>query len=463
MAFLAVLLTLECEHMRFSGFRELLSHWNRETPDAPAFLYGAEEKLCISYSAFYQTVMDEAERLRTEGKTCLGILCDGSLGCVTEIFAANLAGLQIVLLDPTLPASALSELVSYTDTDCLWGNAALCDALASALTGGVKDGTGKILFFTSGTTQHAKAVVLSDASLCSSAWNGGEMLPLSRDDVLLSILPLNHVFGFVCGLLWGMSFGCTVALGRGPRHYFDDCDFFRPTAISLVPAMLAFFLRQKLMNEELRLVLIGAGGCPIEHIQAARAMGKRVSFGYGLTETSSGVAISTGDDPYAMAVCPDDRITLDGDGEILIQAPTCMMAGYYKMPSETAEILRDGVLHSGDLGFFDAEGKLHITGRKKEMFVLPDGTKVFLPEYESELAACLGNPELALILREEKPVLVFSGQADPDTLMEKLRPLMERKPRGQRISRVIVIDEKLPRTATGKVKRMELEEKVSLL
>jgi Long-chain acyl-CoA synthetases (AMP-forming) len=113
-------------------------------------------------------------------------------------------------------------------------------------------------------------------------------------------------------------------------------------------------LKYRALNPELRTILIGAGGCPPEILTAAKATDARVCFGYGLTETSSGVALSLGDgDPYAMTVCPDDRITIAEDGEVLIEAPTCMMQGYWRHPEDTAAALRNGVLHTGDLGTLD--------------------------------------------------------------------------------------------------------------
>ena len=444
--------------MRFDGFEHLLSYYADSCPDAPALRYETET---LSFAALYRRVHERAKELRDEGKSCLGLLADGSLDCVIEIFAANLAGLQLVMLDASLEVPLLKTLIRYTDVDLLWGDEDLKEELSSALMSGVKDGAGRILFFTSGTTERAKAVVLSDHSLCQSAWNGSAKLPLSPEDTLLCLLPLGHVFGFVCGLLWGMSCGACVALGRGARHYLDDCVFYRPTAVSVVPMLLGFLLRQRCVNPELRLVLVGAGDCPPALLQAAGAMGLRVSFGYGLTETSSGVAISVKGDPYAMEICPDDTITLAEDGEILIEAPTCMMQGYYKRPDATHEVLRDGVLHTGDLGRFDEEGLLHITGRKKDILVLSDGTKIYLPEYESALMQTLEHTDLAVTLRDDRPVLVYSGEGDADAIAEKLRPVIAELPRGQQIAKIIVTDEPLPRTATGKIKRWELQQKVS--
>ena len=445
--------------MRFDSFRALLAYWAETAPAAPALCF--EDKQ-LSYASLFDRILRRSDELKSSGKTCLGLLADGSLDCVIELFAANLAGLQLVMLDPSAPESVLSALIAYTDIDTLWGDAELVSSLSPALTGGVRDGEGRILFFTSGTTERSKAVVLTDHSLCQSAYNGSAKLPLHPEDRLLCMLPLGHVFGFVCGLLWGLSCGACVALGRGARHYIDDCAFYHPTAVSVVPMLLGFLMKTLAVNPELKLVLVGAGDCPAALLDAAKAMGIRVSFGYGLTETSSGVAISVGDDPFAMEVCPDDTITLAEDGEILISAPTCMMQGYYKRPDSTAAVLIDGVLHTGDLGRFDEDGRLHITGRKKDMLVLPDGTKIFLPEYEAALSKALGHTELAVTLRDQRPVMVFSGEAEERELIEKLKPVMAELPRGQQLSGILIVSDPLPRTATGKIKRWELQRKVGL-
>ena len=441
--------------MRFDNFAQLLTHWAAAAPDAPALRHA--DGTC-TFAELLTHVEARAQALRQSGRTCLGLLSDGSFACVVELFAANLAGLQVVMLDEDAPDDLLKMLIGYTDIDLLWSSDdELAEELSPVLTQGVKDGADRILFFTSGTTERSKAVVLTGHSLCQSAYNGAAKLPLTPEDTLLCMLPLGHVFGFVCGLMWGLSCGACVALGRGARHYMDDCAFYQPTAVSVVPMLLGFLLKMNCVNPELRLILVGAGDCPPMLLQAAAAKGIRVSFGYGLTETSSGVAISVQGDPYAMEVCPDDTITLAEDGEILIQAPTCVMQGYYKMPDATAAVLKDGVLYTGDLGRFDDEGKLHITGRKKDMLVLPDGTKMFLPELEGRIAQAVSNPEIAVTLRASRPVLVFSGAGDREAILEQLKPLLRELPRGQQITDVIVTDVPLPRTATGKLKRWELD------
>ena len=225
--------------------------------------------------------------------------------------------------------------------------------------------------------------------------------------------------------------------------------------------LLDFLLAHKLMNPELALVLVGAGECSEERLAQVRAQGIRVAFGYGLTETSSGVALAVGDDTRAMAVCPDDTIEIAEDGEILIQAPTCMMKGYLGRPEETAEVLVDGVLRTGDLGFLDDDGCLHVTGRKKDILVLPSGTKIFLPEYEAAIRDTLGTDEVVVALAGGKPVLVTAEElGGRDEVLARLAPLMAQQPRSHQLVDVRVLGAKLPRTATGKVKRWEIQKEI---
>ena len=447
---------------RYHGFRHFLEDAGRNHGNQNAFLFEEQTEKTITWSEFIADVYHRSDELKDSKKTCEGILCDGSLACIEEIFAANLADMQAVLLDHMTPVPLLEQLIVHTDCDCIYGSEKHHRLLDHVLGNGVTDGKGKILFFTSGTTSRAKAVVLTDSSLMNSAYNGGSMLALKEDDILLSCLPLSHVFGFVCGLLWPMTCHALTALGRGPRHYLDDCTYFHPTVISVVPTLLAFFMHHNLLNEELRLILVGAGDCSDDLLQAVTSKNIQVSYGYGLTETSSGVAISTSGNPKAMSVCPDDQIIIAEDGEILIDAPTCMMQGYYEDPESTGQVLVNNLLHTGDLGHLDEEGKLHITGRKKDILVLPNGTKIFLPEYEMEIMKILKNQDLAVILKNHKPVLVLNGLKETkEKTMERLSEVMKKMPRSHQITDIIDLGHELQRTATGKLKRWEIEKEVN--
>ena len=155
-----------------------------------------------------------------------------------------------------------------------------------------------------------------------------------------------------------------------------------------------------------------------------------------------------------MTICPDCKLVLGPDKEILVHAPLVWMQGYYQDEESTKKTIYDGYLHTGDLGFIDDQGLLSITGRKKEILLLSDGTKIFLPEFEGELKKILGE-ELA-VLQNRKGQLILALERNVDGIVDKLNEFNLRHPRSARISRLFVLNHPFPRTATGKIKRYQI-------
>ena len=192
---------------RYSTFLQLIEELSGQNPDAPIFMKASWNQVTpVFRSAFLNMVCEKADALRQTGKKCLGVVCDGGLDCIVSIFASAAAGMQTVLLDAASPDEILQAQIRATDVDLLWLPEDLEGDVEVTLTDGPgqdmavssgADPSARLLFFTSGTTAMSKAVILTEQSLLSSTWNGGSMLALSQEDILLCVLPLNHVFGFV--------------------------------------------------------------------------------------------------------------------------------------------------------------------------------------------------------------------------------------------------------------------------
>ena len=435
-------------YRKFSSFKELVSDFETRSGTALRYADEVDDQHDISYARLADMIAAETARVRDEGCTVKVVRDEQSPETIVKIFAHVIAGCDIILADPLIP-------------DEITGKAA--EAAAAART--EREGEGELLFFTSGTTSRSKIVRLTSKSFCTSAWSGQSMLACGEGDVILSILPLSHVFGFVCAMLWGFAYGATIALGRGVRHIVDDTLFFKPTILPAVPTLISAMLRFDTLNPELKVALIGAAPCTAEATAALKAKGIDVYLGYGLTETSSGIAITQDlDEPDALYPCPGADIRVEEDGEVTVATP-CMMQGYLG-----AEAMSEGDrFYTGDLGWFDEKGRLHLKGRKKDVLLMPDGTKIFCPEYEEELMQKTATPDLGIIMKDGHAVLVAGSLTDDPAISAELRNKLLKTvgeynkdlQRSQQIYDVIVRKDPLPRTVTGKLKRYELQDEIN--
>ena len=409
----------------------------------------------LSYGELFDMVTAQAKALKKEACP-MEFPIEKTPDGIAQLIANLLAGNDLLLLDDegtenkVLPEGFEKSVVPPSR-----------DALSGELFfEGVPEG--RALFFTSGTTFSSKAVILTTRSLLRACYNGQSLSPCGEKDILLSLLPLSHVFGFVCAFLWGLCYGASVALSRGARNFFNDFSFFKPTIVSVVPSMAEVLVKARSMNHDLRLMIIGAAPAREVILEKLSDMGIEVHLGYGLTETASGIALHhEGSDPLALTPCPGCEFTIAEDGEILVKTDS-MMDGY--LNGDTESVLKDGRLHTGDFGFIDEQGFIHVTGRKKEMIVLSSGTKVFLPEYERSLKEALQLEDLAAAQSDKGKIVLFIGHPLPDgvtktDLEKKVEAFNSGLPRDRQVSDIIFTKDPLPKTKTGKVMRYLLDTK----
>jgi long-subunit acyl-CoA synthetase (AMP-forming) len=426
---------------KFRSFIELTEDF--ATRDKIALIFSDEDgnKGSISYAELADRIKRRAAEISEKGSGTDYVYATPDVDAIVEIFAEVYARRCIIMADPMMPEQVLKEAVAGA-------NRCICEVTE-------KKGDGEMLFFTSGTTSRSKLVRLTSKSLCCSAWSGQCMLPCNEDDIILCVLPLSHVFGFVCGLMWGLAYGATVALCGDIRDIFTAPMTYRPTILPTVPSIVEAMVRYEVLNPELKTVLIGAAPCNMETAINLKAEGIATYFGYGMTETSSGIAITQDlAEPEALYPCPGADIQIEPDGEISVATP-CMMKGYLNNP-DTYEGYR---FFTGDLGAFDEKGRLHLQGRKKDVLIMADGTKIYCPEYEHDLAEMSGEEDIALIEQKGRAVLIAGAGSDIDKLREAVDEYNKTMMRSQQVYRIVEFGRPLPRTMTGKLRRYELQMK----
>jgi long-chain acyl-CoA synthetase len=286
------------------------------------------------------------------------------------------------------------------------------------------------IIYTSGTTGEPKGVMLTHKNILSNVQSALELFPISQDDIFLSFLPLCHIFERMAGYYTGFSTGGMICYAESIETVAQNFLEVRPTILTSVPRLFERMYSKIIKNVESqsrakqiifnssietgkkaararkkghlnpllaaqykiadklvfskirektggRLRFLISGGAPLspELGEFFEAVGIKIIEGYGLTESSPVIAANRFDD-YKFGtvgkVFPGVEIKLAADGEILARGPN-IMKGYYKNKKETGEVLKDGWLHTGDIGEFDKEGYLKITDRKKHLFKTTSG------------------------------------------------------------------------------------------
>ncbi len=355
-----------------------------------------------------------------------------------------------------------------------------------------------IIIYTSGTTGQPKGVMLTYANLLANVHSVSRDVPIfNTERRTLILLPLHHVLPllgtliapFYCGGGVAISPGMTAqeimdTLARGkvniivgvPRLWQTLYNGIKKRIDSNLLTRALFRLCQRVKSRTLsRLVfrsvrtklgghidICASGGATLDKElgEGLLTLGLDVVEGYGMTETSPIISFTRlGDFIPGCSGKPLPGMEVKiVDGEICAKGPN-LMKGYYNKPEETARAIdSDGFLHTGDLGHFDEEGRLYITGRKKELIVLANGKNVQPVEIESKLEAFDGLVKEAAITQTGDALCAIIVPQDATTGEEKLkREVVEPYNRStepyKRVLRVVVCAGPLPRTRIGKLRR----------
>jgi long-chain acyl-CoA synthetase len=390
-----------------------------------------------------------------------------------------------------------------------------------------------VLLYTSGTTSDPKGVILSHGNLEAERASAFKIVRLTEQDAVLGVLPLFHALAQLANLLLPLIVGGRVVFLEQVSSS-ALLSALQQKQISIFACVPQFFylihqrvtaevgkrgaLGQRLFRTMLRTngwlrdtfgwnpgkrwfsrvhhtlgrhmrVLI-TGGSKFDPVIGRQLfeMGFTLQNAYGLTECTGGATIMRPDDKYNTSVgqaidgveiriAPRDTANADTDGpqdgEILLRGPI-VMQGYFNRPDATAAVLKDGWFSTGDLGYLDADGRLYITGRKKEIIVLSSGKNLYPEEIEAHYRQSPLIKELC-ILGLSKPgepsaerlhgVIVPDEQVMQERGITNVRELIRFDVEGLSATlpahkRVLTYDvwfEPLPRTSTGKVKRHEVE------
>jgi long-chain acyl-CoA synthetase len=375
------------------------------------------------------------------------------------------------------------------------------------------------LLFTSGTMGNSKGVMLTHGNVANNLYDAGRWVDLRPDDRFLSVLPMHHSYECTDGFLMSIYRGALTCYAENLRRIAENMVETRTTAMLGVPllwhaiykkieagmaekgmwkveaakkvaAASERFLRKNIRRKifaqvhqkfggSLRILISGGAAIDPAVARGFRELGIAFLQGYGLTESAPIIAVNRNEafkDEAAGLPLPSVEVKIAEDGEILARGPN-IMKGYYNNPEATRETLQDGWLHTGDLGYLDQDGFLHVQGRKKAVIVTPAGKKIYPEEVEAELLKspfileCLvwgdtnsspgEEPEVQAIVVPNTEYLISQGIASSTLDDGKVESLLRKEVKDRcqslasfkRVTRLTVRHEEFEKTTTKKIKR----------
>ncbi|MBQ9377333.1 MAG: AMP-binding protein [Schwartzia sp.] len=335
------------------------------------------------------------------------------------------------------------------------------------------------IIYTSGTTGWPKGAVLSHKNLVMNAIALQQVVRLTRKDNILCVLPMYHCFSWTCAVLNELYTGSAITILDSflPKKLIATVREFRVTVIVMIPSICSLLVKMATGDDFATLRFVMLGGMPLPRQIGEAFLAKfRIPLieGYGLSEASPVVTMNAPDAARLGSVgpvIPDVRIRVvdtnghdlpQGEiGELWVQGPN-VMHGYWGLPEATAEALRDGWLHTGDLARVDADGYVYIMGRLKDM-IISMGENVYPREIEELLYAYPGIREAAVIaiddpLRGQACCCYYSLLPDASVNMATLKKYLQKNLAAFKIPREFYLLEDLPKSSTGKIQKNKLRE-----
>ncbi|MGH0032434.1 MAG: class I adenylate-forming enzyme family protein [Myxococcota bacterium] len=337
---------------------------------------------------------------------------------------------------------------------------------------GLRETDPHVIFFTSGSTGRPKGVVLSHRANYLRSYQG-----VFQDvpEKSVCMFPLFHMAAFTLGLAaWQTRGELALVASATAEEVLAAVERRRANRLYCIPAVWARILAvdpARFDTSSLRFVDTGTSATPIELVRALkeRFPGTATRIYYGSTEVGSGTTLPDArvlDKPGSVGpASPGVDLRLSDDGEILLRSPY-LFDGYFDAPETTAEVLRDGWFHTGDLGALDDEGFLQVVGRRKEL-IRTGGESVAPAEVEAVLAEHPDVAEVAVVGMPDAEwgevvcaAVVARPGAAPD--LASLQAFCDDRLAGFKKPRRLEIVAELPRTsATGQVQRTLLVDRLA--
>lgn len=476
--------------MEEKGFiHNLLNRFATADGQLVAFsIYDGNQLTDITYHQFLRDILKTAGFFAENQihNQHIALAAPNSYHWIVAFYGILASGNIAVLINPALPADIIAEQCRQADVTVFCCETKATDELKSVSNGmqllyiddilnanpirfediyNTADDETIILLGTSGTTGKSKIVEVSSKNMWGSLLNSDQASHVKGLERCILVLPLYHIGG-VMSATSSFYRSKTLCIGRGASYIFPDMAILNPTQVPFVPSMMESVekLFRRNMDPVGRAKYVGSN---LQRIMVAGAAPKQSTCQYFIDQ---GIAVETA---YAMtettgagtwAELNESNVGTIGKmygnlqicfqaGELLMKGDA-VMKGYYKDPEETAKVIEDGWLHTGDMGYCDENGYYYITGRKKNVIILSNGENVNPEEIEAKWGSCTHILE-CMVYSDGKGICADVYTENQEAAAAYIKEYNYGMPMYRQVYKVNYSATPLEKTSTGKIKRKE--------
>lgn len=482
---------------------------DKRSSDNVAVIYKDKK---YTYNQIYRSVLSHVDNIFEASGKNVGLFVQNSIDYVIGYFAISFGDKVIVPIETNCKATQILSTVEYCELDLILTNSDNFTYLTEIFESGAKsdveiynlsDGSKRyiskehrrtqdsenticsendvaIMLHTSGTTSNPKKVMLTHKNLLANIQSNVASLELNSNDRCLIVLPMCFGYCNTSQFLTHFYLGGSIVIYDGtfvPVRFFYYIEKYGCTNTTCIPTMLYLITKSKKSNyslQSLRYLCFGGGTISLDVLKKVSKWLPDVGIvqTYGQTEASPRITCLLPQDAerkigsvgrpipgVCVKVVDEDGKELPANfsGEIVVKGDN-VMKGYYKRPEETAKVIRNGWLYTGDIGRFDDEGYLYVVGRIKNV-IITGGLNIY-PEEIEEVLRSYSDVEEALVLPKQHEVLGEVPMAqvvvkkNSRVSASELLDFCKERLEIQKIPSEIIVVEKIEKTYNGKVRRV---------
>ena len=422
----------------------------------------------VSYNKLFEDIKKVSGYLSTISEEEIIIICNNTYQCILRIYAGLCVGKRVILLDPNNRLEDLKDIIEFCDTKKVFisekekvfieqlSSYDLCyfeDEIQYNICEKYKNG--EAVFYTSGTSNKAKGIILAGENIIKRCCRSSKILAMSVNGDIYVPVSSSHVF--FNSVITFLNQGRKIYVGT-IRTIIRDVQKYKPAILIASPNIFSTLVEYSDNIEFIKLIILGGSKCDEAIKEKADSLGILLQNLYGATELGGSIAMTVpGGKIDEFYLSQDVKVLYEAD-KIAVETDT-LMKGYYHNEKLTKEVLGDKKFYISDELVKNQNGTYSILGRKDNIIVMNNGMKLYFEEMELKIKKQINEiEEVCILYIDDKIIAIVKTLKDSKDVLEKLKVFNKNQPFFAKIHEIFFNRDEFEYTSIGKLKRGKVQQ-----